>query len=163
MDGETTRLVATAAGAVIAGLGGALIAGWFNRKNTKATIAAATVQWDRDQDLEHRRWLRDRKVVAYSAFLARMREIDVLLHEVHLNVADNPGRLSDLADVLVGDDLLLIAPPGVSEGVVELAKGLHRVVNVARSDPAEGTFLLAADDFADKFTELERQIRADLG
>lgn len=40
MDQETIRLLVTAVGAVTAGLGGALIAGGFNHKNTVDTITA---------------------------------------------------------------------------------------------------------------------------
>jgi hypothetical protein len=72
MEGETIRLVVEACGAIIAGLAGALIAGAFNSENTQATIAAAReasdAQREHDRNLEHDRWLRNRRVEIYSNF-----------------------------------------------------------------------------------------------
>lgn len=74
------RLVATAAGAMIAGLGGALIAGRYNRRNPASTIAAAasTVQAQRehDRELEHFQWLRDKKVEVYFRYFTELHELE---------------------------------------------------------------------------------------
>ncbi|UKA60029.1 hypothetical protein [Arthrobacter sp. FW306-2-2C-D06B] len=73
IDGETVRLVATASGAVIAGLGGALIGGLFTRRTTRMTLEASNLsdaaRWRREQQLEHDQWHRNRKQSAYENFL----------------------------------------------------------------------------------------------
>ena len=78
MDPETTRLALTAMGAVIAGIGGALVAGRFNRKiataSFEATQRASLGQDDRNRELEHFRWHRDQKLIAYQNFLVAAEE-----------------------------------------------------------------------------------------
>jgi hypothetical protein len=95
MDGETIRLVATATGAVIAGLGGAGIAGWFNRSNTMATIAAAELQASLDREQEHAQWLRDRKVKSYAAFLSQVRDLELALSNLYGAEPMDPRRLKE--------------------------------------------------------------------
>jgi hypothetical protein len=72
MDAETARLLVTAAAAVIAGLGGAGLTGWFNRKNTTASLEAAREtnreQWRQTREREHEVWLRDHRLEACVAF-----------------------------------------------------------------------------------------------
>lgn len=83
MDPETIRLIVTASGAVIAGLGGAGITGWINRKNTTATLHATRQthedQWLRTHAREHEVWLRDRREESYVAFFD-----EAELHHVRL-------------------------------------------------------------------------------
>ncbi|WP_024816984.1 hypothetical protein [Arthrobacter sp. 31Y] len=63
MDQETLRLVVTAGVALIAGLGGAGLSAWINRKNTVETLTST-------KERDHTMWLRNRKQEAYAEFLA---------------------------------------------------------------------------------------------
>lgn len=73
IDAETVRLIATASGAVVAGLGGALIGGFFTRRTTRMTLEASRsaegLRWLREQQLEQDQWHRNQKQIAYERFL----------------------------------------------------------------------------------------------
>ncbi|MGJ3189837.1 hypothetical protein [Paenarthrobacter sp. FR1] len=64
MDQETIRLVVTASVALVAGLGGAGLTAWINRKNTVETLAASA-------ERDHATWLRTHQQEAYAEFLAK--------------------------------------------------------------------------------------------
>lgn len=72
MDTAIIPTIVTGAVAIVAGLGGSALTGYFNRKNTVETLAAArqasAEQWTRSQEIEHRTWLRDNRQESYVAF-----------------------------------------------------------------------------------------------
>ncbi|WP_024816985.1 hypothetical protein [Arthrobacter sp. 31Y] len=75
MDQETIRLIITAAGALLAGWGGAALTSYINRRNTTDTLAASErsskEQWERTQNREHELWVRDQKQEAYAEFVLK--------------------------------------------------------------------------------------------
>lgn len=75
MDAETLRLLITAGTGVVAGLGGAGLTSFINRRNTIDSLASARAtideQWKRTQEREHSTWLRDQKMEAYTTFMLR--------------------------------------------------------------------------------------------
>lgn len=74
MDQQTISQLVTGTVAVVAGLGGASLTAFINRKNTKDTLEAARLtneeQWERTQEREHSTWVRGQKQEAYAEFLA---------------------------------------------------------------------------------------------
>ncbi|WP_159702616.1 hypothetical protein [Arthrobacter sp. 18067] len=75
MDQETLRLIVTAGVALIAGLGGAGLSSWVNRKNTVETLAAAV-------ERDHATWLRTHQQEAYAEFLAKA---EAVIHAANSN------------------------------------------------------------------------------
>ncbi|WP_284751106.1 hypothetical protein [Arthrobacter sp. efr-133-R2A-120] len=79
MDAETLRLLITAGTAIVAGLGGAGLTAYINRRNTTDSLASARAttdeQWKRTQEREHTTWLRDQKMEAYTTFMLRAQSI----------------------------------------------------------------------------------------
>ncbi|WP_159702613.1 hypothetical protein [Arthrobacter sp. 18067] len=75
MDQETIRLIVTAAGALLAGWGGAALTSYINRRNTTDTLAASErsskEQWERTKSREHELWVRDQKQEAYAEFVLK--------------------------------------------------------------------------------------------
>jgi hypothetical protein len=73
VDQQTISLIVTGTVAVVAGLGGASLTSFINRKNTKDTLNAARLtseeQWERTQEREHSAWVRGEKQEAYVEFL----------------------------------------------------------------------------------------------
>jgi hypothetical protein len=167
MDGETVRLVATAAGAVIAGLGGAGIAGWFNSKNTKATIEAAKVQAGLVREQEHAQWLRDRKVRCYADFLAHMREIDTFVSNFHGNKPSDVEPVLTVIRTLGADELMLVAPRHIYTCAVTVMANATAVVRTAieahLDSERANIYSSAVSEFISKYGTLERLIRQDLG
>ncbi|WP_159702611.1 hypothetical protein [Arthrobacter sp. 18067] len=77
MDQQTLTLTSqliTGSVALVAGLGGASLTAFINRKNTKESLAAARLtaedQWQKTQEQSHANWLREQKQEAYSQLLA---------------------------------------------------------------------------------------------
>ncbi|OAE01878.1 hypothetical protein [Arthrobacter sp. OY3WO11] len=172
MDGETARLIVVALGAIIAGIAGQLIAGAFNSRNTIANIEAARVaaetQREADRDVEHDRWLRDRKVEVYSKFLEEVHELELSIAEAKVGYAgDGPG-LSKKARNLSLLNLRVLAPRLVVEAAQEVVQSLRNLIVELisvkdRSAPDEAAFHAATEDFRDKVTLLELRISKDLG
>lgn len=120
MDGETIRLLATAAGVVLAGLGGALIAGWFNAINTRASIRAAALESSRQRDLEQAQWLRGRKVDVYTAFLDEARKLEIALVDANSAVVVEQKTIIALYKSLPIVPVQLVAPDQVNGRVTDL-------------------------------------------
>lgn len=99
MDPAIIPPIVTGAVAIVAGLGGATLTGYFNRKNTLDTLDAARKtneeQWNRTQEREHQVWLRDNRQESYVAFFDEVERIMTLLRK---GTSDNIP-LSDLDNV----------------------------------------------------------------
>ncbi|BCW78312.1 hypothetical protein [Arthrobacter sp. NicSoilC5] len=175
MDQETIRLIGTLMGAVIAGLGGALIAGGYNRKNTQATIEASKDQWNRDRSAqheqwqrdrasEHEKWLRDRKVDAYVNFLLQLRVLVGSAHDIKV------GNLKDEIDSVVQErsnaletlHMELFAPEHVQKCALDTIGLAYDLINAAKAKDLMKEIHLDVT-FDQKSIELERLIRLDLG
>jgi hypothetical protein len=165
MDGETIRLVATAAGAVIAGLGGAWMAGRYNSKNTRATIEAARVQAELDRDQEHTRWLRDRKVRCYADFLGQARDVGLALATLHKEDASKTRQLKEIA--VISDELLIIAPRHIYDQAMKVMTSVSAIVHASMPNPdrtaRDAAYDAAHRGFVGEYMGLERLIRKDLG
>ncbi|MET3952987.1 hypothetical protein [Arthrobacter sp. UYEF36] len=113
MDAETSRLVLVAAisagAAIIAGLGGAILTAWINRKNTKDTLTAARQdnekRWQLQVDREHEVWLRDAKQKSYAKFLST-----VTAAASNSFIADASYPMNTL---MAYDEVRLIGPPEI--------------------------------------------------
>ncbi|MHA7209673.1 hypothetical protein [Arthrobacter sp. MDT1-65] len=171
MDQETIRLLVAAIGAVIAGLGGAFIAGDFNRRNTKASIKAAAEQAEaarrHDEVLEHAQWLRDRKVAAYQSFISQVREIDQLVGELYAGVNIKGTFDLVLAARKVNTlDIRLLAPEDVWRAAIEAMKATQQLAQVfidkQESDQSRVDFDAASNVVAEKLEALERLVSHDL-
>lgn len=166
MDGETVRLITTAASAVVAGLGGAWIVGSFNRRNSEATISAAKVQWDQDRDLEHSQWLRERKHEAYADFLGKAREIDLTLSELDAGLRQDAGPMADTTRALTttylhlyGSEEVQAIAANVIEAIQRAASALHKELDLGHVRE----FKNASRNLVAMIHTLEHAIRADLG
>lgn len=108
MDQETLRLIVTAGVALVAGLGGAGLSSWINRKNTVETLTASN-------DRDHATWLRGQKQEAYANFLAKAESI---IHQTGAN-PDAPLPMPPLEEmaVLRGRLRLVGAPDAIQLAV----------------------------------------------
>jgi hypothetical protein len=171
MDGETIRLIVVACGAIAAGLGGALIAGAFNSRNTVATIEAARVaaheQREADSEAAQIRWLRDRKVVAYATFLAQVKEMDLLYSDMRTSPASDISRLPEIAADLTKDELMLIAPERIRNAIGVVFSGIGAMGapfrDMAAGDERSAALEAAVGDFTIKYQNLASLMRQDLG
>lgn len=172
MDGETIRLIVVALGAIAAALSAQIIAGAYNSRNTIATIEAARLaaeaQREADRDVEHGRWLRDRKLVAYTTLMSQMQEIDLLIQDTHKfpETADT-SRITELASKLASDELMLLVPKKVKSAITSLFPSVRAMI-AATADFPEGdervaAYEKAADEFAARYVKLTALIREDLG
>lgn len=102
MDPAIIPPILTGAVAIVAGLGGSALTGYFNRKNTVDTLAAARKtnedQWTRTQEREHHVWLRDNRQESYVAFFDEVEKITTLVRkgrndEIPLAELDNVASL----------------------------------------------------------------------
>ncbi|WP_026536950.1 hypothetical protein [Arthrobacter sp. 9MFCol3.1] len=147
MDGETIRLIVVACGAIVAGLLGALIAGAFNSRNTLATIEAARVaaeaQRDADREVEHERWLRDRRVEVYSKFLEEAHDLGLHVAWLGMGYSNDTSELAKKARNLSLLNLRVLAPTVV----------LDAAQDVMRSTTALTTELLAIKERTASSTE----------
>ncbi|WP_394770610.1 hypothetical protein [Lacisediminihabitans sp.] len=165
MDGETVRLITIAASAVVAGLGGAWIAGSFNRRNSEAAIAAAELQWDQSRNLEHRQWLRERKREAYADFLGKARDIDLTLSELDAGLRRDAGLMADTTRALTTAHLHLYAPEDVQAIAADVLQAIQRAASALHREPEAGLgteFKSASGNLVAMIHKLERAIRADL-
>lgn len=165
MDGETIRLVATAAGAVTAGFGGAWLAGRYNSKNTRATIEAARVQAELNRQQEHTQWLRNRKVKCYADLLANMRQIEQAYGALD---DEDAGKIAKLEKIeAVSQEIFIIAPRHIYDATIEVVKSFSLISRASRPNPdrraRHAEYDAARKTLSTKYTLLERLIRQDLG
>lgn len=172
MDGETTRLFVTALLAVVAGLGGALIAGAFNSENTRTAIYAARQsaqeQREAERQSEHDRWLRDRKVDAYTKYLADVHELELIIAEIRVGLKKDTGQVLEKARALSLLSLRVLAPRLVNEAAGEVVTSIKNIIKVMPETLASGhseyqPYETAVDDFNSNVTLLELRIAKDLG
>lgn len=172
MDQETIRLLVTGLLTASAGIGGAVIAGFFNRRNTHAVIRAgadaAEATRRHEKSLEHTQWLRDRKLAAYTTLMAQMQELDLLIQDTHkFPGASDTSRIPELASKLGSDELMLLVPKKVDAGITSLFLGVRAMIAATETFPAgeerEAAYEKAADEFATRFVKLRSLIREDLG
>ncbi|MCZ9880538.1 hypothetical protein [Arthrobacter sp. B2a2-09] len=166
MDGETIRTIATGAAAVLAGFGGAGIAGWFNRKNTKTTIEAVKVQAELDRNQGHMQWLRDRKVKCYAEFLAQSSSAQKALAIIHTNDVNKIVQIKELV-VLNSDELLILAPRHIYDAAIDVMNGITAIAQATEpnsdANARDAAYGGAYRTFIEKYTTLERLIPHDLG
>lgn len=156
----------------MAGLAGALIAGAFNSENTQATIEAARVAaetaHEADRQVEHDRWLRDRKVDVYSKFLEEAHELRLSVAELQVGYAKDTAELVKKARNLSLLHLRVLAPRLVLDAANDVMKSISTLTTELiaikqRSAPDMKAYESAADDFREKITLLELRISSDLG
>ncbi len=160
-----------AVGAVIAGLGGAFIAGGFNRKNTRTSIESAAeiarMQFAHQRELEHIQWLRDRKVEVYTTFLAKVREANLLVNEYYRGYKIDETGIWELTRELNAGWLTLYAPPDVASGVSQVLTALSNEISAVRATKESGSrhdeVSKATNILYQRRRELERLMREDLG
>jgi hypothetical protein len=174
MDGETTRLIVVALGAITAGFGGASIAGAYNSRNTLATIEAARVaaetQRDADREMEHDRWLRDRKVQLYTEYVELAHNIRDSLGEVKV------GAVTDVKHILeairrlaqLAHSVRVLCPRLLNESAMEVTRSLHTITSILgdllESKPdAKDKYRQALDTFQEHMGLMEMRITNDLG
>lgn len=171
MDGETIRLIVVACGAIIAGLGGALIAGAFNSRNTLATIEAsreaAETQREADREVEHDRWLRDRKVEAYTKYLADVHELELTIAEIRVGLKKDTAAVMEKARALSLLSLRVLAPRLVNEAAGDVVTAIKNIINVMPETLASGQgayqpYEDAVKEFNSSVTLLELRIAEDL-
>lgn len=171
MDQETIRLLVTAVGAVIAGLGGALIAGAFNRKNTVDTIAAAKMtadaQREHERKLEHSQWLRDRKVDVYSRFLEEVHDLHIAMANLYLSsrkdlneILHRVGNLSVLHFRVLAPKPVWLAARRVALSLTTLSEALTAIKQRSAADTA--LFDKTYNEIHEQITSLEALCSADL-
>lgn len=172
MDGETIRLMIVAFGSIAAGLGGAVIAGAYNSRNTLATIeaarTAAETRREADQDVEHDRWLRDRKIEVYSKFLEEVHELRLSLAEVQVGFHQDTNEVVKKARDLSLLHLHVLAPRLVLAAAQDVMKSIRSLMDQLisiKERTAQNTeaYDAEADDFREKVTLLELRISDDLG
>ena len=171
MDGETIRLIVVALGGIVAGVSGSVITGAFSSQNTESTIAAARhaaeTQREAYRDMEHERWLRDRKVQCYTNFLSHLRALDMLVSDFHDRKQLDVERVTAMTHTLANDELMLIAPRHIYNFaglVLADAVAIVRAATAAHIDAEQSSaYRGAVDDFIAKYSALERLIRQDLG
>ncbi|WP_427117020.1 hypothetical protein [Pseudarthrobacter scleromae] len=171
MDGETIRLIVVALGGIVAGVSGSVITGAFSSQNTESTIAAARhaaeTQREADRDMEHERWLRDRKVQCYTNFLSHLRELERIVSDFHERKRLDTKRITEMTQTLANDELMLIAPRHIynfAGRVVADAVAIVRTATEAHSNAEQSpAYRGAVDDFIARYSAFERLIRADLG
>lgn len=172
MDGETIRLIVVACGTLSAGVGGALIAGAFNSRNTLATIegarVAAAAKREHEQELEQAQWLRERKVEVYSDHLAKLHELELAIAETKMGYRPSGAPpITELARNLSSTlSIRLFAPDQVQVALSELTKivvSIMKVMQVSDVPERDALFEQATGLFNQKTGELERLIRQDLG
>ncbi|MET3812437.1 hypothetical protein [Arthrobacter sp. UYEF3] len=172
MDGETIRLMVVACGAVLAGLLGALIAGAFNSQNTQATIEAARVaaetQREADREVEHDRWLRDRRLEAYVDFVNEVRDLDTYIHDLATGLSNDHAGLVQSAKQLNGLQVRLLAPADVSGAASEVMAGIQGLIRALTAKEMAGaiddpSFNAASELLIEKIAKLERLASQDLG
>ncbi|WP_185751142.1 hypothetical protein [Arthrobacter sp. 31Y] len=161
MDQQTLTLVSqliTGAVALIAGLGGASLTAYINRRNTLDSLAAARLtaeeQWTRTQDREHAIWLRDQKQEAYAAFHS---EAETLFRKINGYVPDeDPPPSIDNLPVLLGRVRLI----GSLEAVT-LANAMSMHVNSSWVNLVQTRFFQQTGnkEKLDELWELGQQLR----
>jgi hypothetical protein len=72
MDAETIRLLISTSGGVVAGIAAAIVAGYFNRKNTSDTLADNLIRVELQHSFEHRKILRDQKSALYAELITAL-------------------------------------------------------------------------------------------
>lgn len=169
MDQETIRLLISGLLTAGAGVGVAFIAAVFNRKNTQTTIAAAadTAEAARkhEKSLEHSRWLRDRKMAAYSGFI---RHIGNLAHE--FDKAQRTERPDTSAMPAAGGgvfetEVLLLAPPEIAMKAVQVtsaAEAAKKAAGNTHTDEGLATYTTALRSMSENFSALQQLMRKDL-
>lgn len=171
MDGETIRTITTAGAAVLAGFGGAGIAGWFNRRNTKDSIAAAqataTAQWEQARSSEHNQWLRDRKIDVYTDYLSQVHALELAIAEYQKGYRKPDATpIPDLSRNLSNLSLRLIAPLSVQDAineVVQTVATIMRAMTIEDAGERERLHQAAVDVFNGKSSRAVELIRMDLG
>lgn len=172
MDQETIRLIVVALGAVIAGIMGQLIAGAFNSQNTQASLEAAReaarAQWAKDQELEHARWLRDKKIEAYSAFVRKIHAMALNMAEVYHRMNGDPSAALQQTKDLQVETLRMLAPRIVTLAVQDTIQAYMKLSEVAVATirtrvQDEEAYRSAQDAFTEGVILLELRMSTDLG
>lgn len=172
MDQETIRLIVVGLSAIAGGIIGQLIAGAFNSQNTLVTIEAAReaagAQWEKDQELEHARWLRDKKVDAYSTFIRKIHAMALEMAEVYYRMDGDPAvSLQQTKDLQV-EALRMLSPRPVTLAVEDTLRA-HMQLSAVAADAVrnrkqdEEAYRTAQDAFNESVILLERRMSADLG
>lgn len=172
MDGETIRLIVVALGAIIAGITGHVVAGAFNSQNTLATIEAARLAAEAkhaaDRDIEHDRWLRDRKVEVYSKFLEELHELRLSIAEVQVGyIRDTDGLVKKARDLSLLQ-MRVLAPRLVYEAAQDASGSVRNLLDElmaikARKAESTKSYDAAVEDFQEKVVLLELRVSNDLG
>lgn len=174
MDGETIRLMVVACGAIIAGLAGALIAGAFNSENTQATIAAAReaaeTQREADRDMEHDRWLRDRKVELYTDYVDLAHNIRDSLGEVKVGAKTDVKPIFEMVRQLarLAHSVRVLCPRLLNQSAMEVSTSLHTITavlgDILESKPeAKEKYRKALAELHESIGLMELRITDDLG
>jgi hypothetical protein len=171
MDGETIRLIVVACGAIAAGLGGALIAGAFNSRNTLATIQAAKeeaeAQREHERKLGHAQWLRDRKVDVYSKFLEEVHDLELAAVNLYLGSRKDMNETLQRAGVLSVLHFRVLAPKPVWLAALRVALSISTLTEALvavkqRSAPETEAFDKASKAVREHIMHLEQVCSTDL-
>jgi hypothetical protein len=123
VDQQILTQLVTASVALLAGLGGASITAFINRRNTMDTLAAARLtsedQWTRVQAQEHTAWLRGQKQEAYTEFLTITLGVYNQVHEKGIKPDADVPKADGLGQKLAR--LRLVATDDINEIATELA------------------------------------------
>lgn len=160
-----------ACGAIAAGLGGAIIAGAFNSRNTLATIEAARetaeAQRKHDRELEHAQWLRDRKVDVYSKFLEEVHHLEFAMLNLYLGSRKDLNETLQRAGVLSVLHFRVLAPQPVWLAALRVALSISTLTDALvavkqRRAPDTEAFEEAAKAVHENITHLEQVCSTDL-
>lgn len=174
MDGETIRLIVVALGAVIAALLAQIVAGAFNSQNTLATIEAARVaveaQREADRDMEHGRWLRDRKVELYTGYVDLAHNIRDSLGEVKVGAKTDVKPIFEMVRQLaqLAHSVRVLCPRLLNQSAMEVTTSLRAITAVLgdtlESKPeAQEKYSQALAEFHESMGLMELRITDDLG
>jgi hypothetical protein len=172
MDGETIRLIVVALGAIAAALLAQIVAGAFNSRNTIATIEAARLaaeaRREADRDVEHDRWLRDRKIEVYSKFLEEVHDLELFMADVAVGTSKDAEGLLKKTRNLPLLQMRVLAPKRVQQAAEDVTMSMTATVIEligikTRSSDDEEAYKNARKDFEKKLELLEQWISEDLG
>lgn len=169
MDQETIRILISGLLTASAGLGGALAAVWFNRKSTKETIRAtvetAEAARKHEKSLEHARWLRDRKLAAYTAFVRHIGMMTDELDKAQRGGYPDPELLTAAGGAAFDNEILLLAPSPISQKVLRVttaAETARRTAGNTHTEQGLAKYNEAKATMTKSFTEVRLLMRADL-
>jgi hypothetical protein len=124
MDAETTRLLISTCGVVLAAVIGAVVTAYVARKNLTETHKEARIQWDRDREKEHTLWLREKKAKAYVDYLSQMSGFLNEWNTAASNRATNTELLHSIVARYNKSDIALVAPRELNQAASEHADAL---------------------------------------